>query len=68
MAAIDTTLSVTGMTCGSCVRRIQAALGRDPRVIRVDVDLGAGLVHVRHAETVSEAALREAVRAAGFGA
>lgn len=44
----ETTLTVTGMRCRSCVRHIDDALRRIPGVGGVEVDLAAGTVLVRH--------------------
>lgn len=60
-----TILEVKGMTCQSCVRKIEDALRRDG-VARVDVRLGEGRVEIEHTGSSSAAALAEAVRAAGF--
>lgn len=39
-------LNVQGMTCGSCVKHVSAALSPLAGVTAVEVDLGAGLVRV----------------------
>lgn len=62
----DTILTVTGMSCGSCVRHITSALQAVPDVSKVNVQLRQGLVHVRHGETASVDELLEAVREAGY--
>ena len=62
----DTTLNVTGMSCGSCVRHITSALRAVPGVSKVNVQLREGIVQVRHAETASVDELLEAVREAGY--
>lgn len=41
-----TELTVQGMTCGSCVKHVTAALKSLPGVTAVDVDLNAGRVRV----------------------
>ncbi|WAE51094.1 heavy-metal-associated domain-containing protein [Stutzerimonas frequens] len=42
-----TTLKVTGMSCGSCVRHVNAALAALDGVVQVDVELASGIVRVR---------------------
>lgn len=42
----DITLNVAGMTCGSCVRHINAAVRELPGIIDVEVKLNAGTVRV----------------------
>jgi copper chaperone len=44
----ETTLDVTGMSCPSCIRHINDALGKLAGVSRVDVRLDDGTVLVRH--------------------
>lgn len=41
-----TELNVQGMTCGSCVKHVTAALDKLPGVTGVEVDLSAGRVRV----------------------
>lgn len=44
----DTILTVQGMTCGSCVRHVTAALEELDGVEKVDVKLREGIVIVQH--------------------
>ena len=46
--AQETVLEVQGMTCGSCVRHVTAALDRVDGVEHIDVRLKERLVIVRH--------------------
>lgn len=62
---IQTTLDVAGMSCGSCVRHIEAALA-PLAVVRVDVDLRKGKVTLQHDDAVPTAALIEAIEGAGY--
>ena len=63
------TLDVEGMTCASCVARIEEALGRVPGVIAAIVNLAAGTAQVRALEgTVDPVALVEAAAAVGYAA
>ena len=65
----ETTLDVTGMTCGACVRHVSAALCSLAGVTRVDVSLKDGKAVVRHdPDEVSTAALIAAIDGAGYGA
>ena len=59
------TLTVDGMTCGNCVRRVENALNRLDGVW-AEVDLGAHRATVRTKQRPDEAALRQAVRGAGY--
>ncbi|MBI4491638.1 MAG: heavy metal translocating P-type ATPase [Chloroflexi bacterium] len=59
--------AVRGMTCGSCVRHVTAALTAVPGVQSAQVDLAAGTATVRcDPATASFQALQEAVAAAGY--
>ncbi len=63
------TLRVTGMTCASCVARVERALKRVPGVIDARVNLAAGTAAVDYlpgALTVAD--LKAAVEAAGYQA
>lgn len=67
-AARTLTLGITGMTCGSCQRRVEDALRALPGVDRVVVDLEPGTAEVRYdPATTSPAAVAAAVRRAGYG-
>jgi Cu+-exporting ATPase len=61
------TLSVQGMHCAACVKKIERALGALAGVSGAKVDLIAGKAVVTHDPALApEAALKDAVRAAGF--
>ena len=62
----ETLLDVKGMSCGSCVRHVNEALGRVQGVQQVDVRLRDGQVLVRHDPTVEPTALVEALVDAGY--
>ena len=64
----DITLTVTGMSCASCVGRVEKSLRRVPGVEDVSVNLATGQAHIHGAAAVNEAALIEAVRKSGYGA
>jgi copper chaperone CopZ len=62
----QTTLSVTGMRCNSCVARIDRAMRAVAGVASIEVELRKGLVHIQHAPNVVASQLIEGVRAAGY--
>jgi len=69
VAPAQVTLRVTGMTCASCVARVERALKRVPGVLDARVNLAAGTAVVDYlpgAATVAD--LKGAVAAAGYGA
>ncbi|MGU3540214.1 heavy metal translocating P-type ATPase [Methylobacterium sp. A54F] len=68
-ADASSTLSfpVEGLSCASCVGRVERALRAVPGVAEAQVNLASGRAHVRHAQVAPEA-LAEAVRAAGYEA
>ena len=59
-------LTVQGMTCGSCVKHVSAALKQLGAVSSVEVDLAAGLVRVTGSAPVE--ALITALDDAGYPA
>ncbi|MFT4173881.1 MAG: heavy metal translocating P-type ATPase, partial [Rhodocyclaceae bacterium] len=60
-------LAVSGMTCASCVARVEKALARVPGVAQASVNLAAESARVRWTGQ-DPAPLLEAVRKTGFGA
>ncbi len=69
VAPAQVTLRVSGMTCASCVARVERALKRVPGVLDARVNLAAETATVDHlpgAVTVGD--LKAAVEAAGYGA
>lgn len=63
-----TTLKISGMTCGSCQRRVQAALAAVPGVRHAEVDYTRGVAELRYDPTIAAPAmLARAVRDAGYG-
>ena len=67
MATQNITLSVSGMHCSSCVRRIERALGVTQGVSSVKVDMIGGKASVVYDPgIVTDGALKEIVRQLGF--
>jgi len=65
----ETTLVVSGMTCASCVGRVERALMREPGVIEASVNLATESAVIRHLAIPGIAArLSLAVSAAGYEA
>ncbi len=62
----EQTYTVTGMTCGHCVRSVTEELEKVPGVTGVAVDLPAGRVTVRAENDVDDAAVAMAVEEAGY--
>lgn len=61
-----TTYTVTGMTCGHCVRAVSDELGKLAGVIEVNVDLPTDQVQVISDEPLDDDAVRAAVEEAGY--
>ncbi|MBA1245782.1 MULTISPECIES: heavy metal translocating P-type ATPase [Pseudomonas] len=61
-------LSITGMTCASCVNRVERALRKVPGVGEVSVNLATEQAHVTAVAGTSVQALIAAVRDAGYQA
>jgi Cu+-exporting ATPase len=61
-------LEVTGMTCASCVRRVERALEEVPGVAAATVNLAAASADVTLAQPVEPGALITAVTSAGYQA
>ena len=63
----STIFTVTGMTCGGCVRRVGRAISELDGVVDVDVELATGAVNVTATNPVDVAAVKAAVADAGYG-
>ena len=64
----ETTLGMTGMTCASCVGRVERALRRVPGVVQASVNLANEKATVRYiAGEVEPRDLENAVEGAGYG-
>ncbi len=57
---------VTGMTCASCVARVEKALSEVPGVVSASVNLASEKATVEYSDSVTFATLRDAVRDAGY--
>ena len=64
--SLTTTYTVTGMTCGHCVRAVTEEMTKIPGVTDVAVDLESGRVRVTSTAPLDEDAVREAVEEAGY--
>ena len=68
-AVRSTHLVVEGMTCASCVRRVEGKLRSLPGVLEASVNLASGSATVHHQEgAFATEALAEAVRSLGYRA
>ena len=64
----ETTLAVSGMTCGNCAGRVEAALEALEGVVEAQVSRDPGQARVLHRPGVAPEALAAAVSAAGYPA
>ncbi len=63
---MNQTYTVTGMTCGHCVRAVIGELSKLSGVIEVNVDLATDRVFVMSEEPLAEDEVRAAVEEAGY--
>lgn len=63
---MQTTYTVSGMTCNHCVNSVQTEVSQLPGVTDVQVDLASGAVTVTSDTPLDEAAVRAAVDEAGY--
>jgi Cu+-exporting ATPase len=68
VAPVESSLVIEGMTCASCVNRVEKALRGVPGVDEASVNLATGLARVRMSATTSAQALVDAVAGAGYTA
>ncbi len=64
----ETVLDIQGMTCASCVRRVEKALARAPGVTSASVNYATHQATVFHSPTTVVLQLLQAVDAAGYAA
>lgn len=62
-----TSLTITGMSCGSCRHHVDAALRTVPGVTQVQIDLAAGTARIDHDGGMMPDRLIQAVESAGYG-
>ena len=60
------TFTVTGMTCGGCIRQVRNAVNELDGVVDVDVELAGGTVTVTSDRPVDPADVEAAVSEAGY--
>lgn len=63
---MQTTINVSGMTCGHCVSAVTMELSLIPSVTEVDVDLESGKVTVTSDAPLEPALLATAIDEAGY--
>ena len=68
LAPVEASLAIDGMTCASCVGRVEKALAAVPGVQEASVNLATGQARVRMVAGTSHEALAAAVEAVGYGA
>ena len=61
-------LQIGGMTCASCVGRVERALGKLPGVEQVSVNLASERAHLEVLQALDDSTLIEAVEKAGYSA
>ena len=61
-------LAISGMTCASCVGRIERALAQQPGVMSVSVNLATERAHVQVLQGTDPQTLLQAIRQAGYQA
>lgn len=66
VATIKSIFPVSGMTCASCVARVEKALSSVPGVVSVNVNLASEKATVEYLEGTSIADLKQAVKDAGY--
>nr|WP_235953236.1 heavy metal translocating P-type ATPase [Noviherbaspirillum galbum] len=68
IAVAETDLDIQGMTCASCVNRVEKALRKVDGVTEATVNLATETAHIRHAAGLSAGQLAAAVEKAGYAA
>lgn len=65
MATVDKTFLISGMSCGGCVNSLTRVLKSVPGIEPVKVEVGKASLRFEP-DKVSDAAVKEAVKRAGF--
>ena len=63
---MNTTIKVSGMTCGHCVNSVTEELKKIAGVSDVQVDLDSGKVEITSAAELTQSAIQEAITEAGY--
>ena len=63
---MQTTVKVSGMTCGHCVSAVTMELSLVPNVTAVDVDLAAGQETITSQNALDESQVSTAINEAGY--
>ena len=63
---MNTTITVSGMTCGHCVKSVTEELSKIAGVKEVKVDLDSGNVDITSDSELAQADLTEAIQEAGY--
>ena len=63
---MQTTINVSGMTCGHCVSAVTMELSLLPSVTEVDVDLESGQVTITSDTALEQGQLATAIDEAGY--
>ncbi|MFM1786390.1 MAG: copper chaperone CopZ [Actinomycetota bacterium] len=63
---MNTTITVSGMTCGHCVNSVTEELSKISGVKEVKVDLDSGKVDITSENELAQADLSEAIQEAGY--
>ena len=61
---MQTTASISGMTCAHCVRAVFTSLAGVPGIERADVTIGKAVIE--HDGTVTPEQIRDAIKVAGY--
>ncbi len=65
-ASAEIEIGIDGMTCASCVRRVEKSLARVPGVIDVAVNLATDRARVTYAEAPDAMALAQSIKDGGY--
>jgi copper ion binding protein len=63
---MNTTITVSGMTCGHCVQSVTEELSKIAGVKEVKVDLESGNVDIASESELAKADLTQAIQEAGY--
>jgi copper chaperone CopZ len=63
---MQTTIKVSGMTCGHCISAVTMELSLLPTVTEVNVDLESGQVEITSDEVLDQAKIASAIDEAGY--